>query len=131
MLGKNGGEERSVASLVEELDLAQEAAGDVIEGITLLGGEPFGQASALAEFGAAVKQRGLTVMAFSGFTLAELRAKGDDAITELLSVCDLLVDGPFRRREPDHVRRWIGSRNQVMHFLTDRYEPSDPRFCRQ
>ena len=26
-------------------------------------------------------------------------------------------------------RRWIGSENQVLHFLTDRYAPDDPRFA--
>lgn len=128
MLGTNGGDERSVTSLLDELDREQQDAGGAIEGVTLLGGEPFAQASALAAFAVGVAERGLTVMAFSGFKLSELRAKSDDSINDLLAVCDLLVDGPFRRREPDHVRRWIGSRNQVMHFLSDRYEPSDPRF---
>ena len=33
----------------------------------------------------------------------------------------MLIDGPYDRTQPDPTRRWIGSRNQVIHFLSDRY----------
>jgi anaerobic ribonucleoside-triphosphate reductase activating protein len=29
---------------------------------------------------------------------------------------------------PDSTRRWIGSTNQRIHFLTDRYSADDPRW---
>jgi len=38
----------------------------------------------------------------------------------------LLVDGPYVRERPDTKRRWIGSTNQRIHFLSDRYRPEDP-----
>ena len=44
-----------------------------IEGITLLGGEPFAQASALALLAQAVHALGLGVIVFSGYTLAQLQ----------------------------------------------------------
>ena len=31
------------------------------------------------------------------------------------------MDGPYERSQPDETRRWIGSRNQRVHYLTDRY----------
>src|ERR671925_176751 len=38
---------------------------------------------------------------------------------------DILVDGPYIREQPDTERRWIGSRNQRIHFLTPRYSFDD------
>lgn len=100
-----------------------------LEGVSLLGGEPFGQAVALAAFARAVRREGLGVMIFSGFTLGELHARRDAAepgVGELLDACDLLVDGRYERDRPDTRRRWIGSENQTMHFLSDRHRADDP-----
>lgn len=66
------------------------------EGVTFSGGEPFWQASALAEVARRVKAHGLNVMSFSGFTLEELQ--GDRApagAAELLAELDILIDGPY------------------------------------
>jgi anaerobic ribonucleoside-triphosphate reductase activating protein len=98
-----------------------------LEGVTLLGGEPVAQASALAPLASRVRGAGLSVMLFSGHTLEELRALGPE-VQSLLAETDLLVDGRYDRALPDSRRRWIGSRNQRLHFLTDRYRPDDPRF---
>jgi anaerobic ribonucleoside-triphosphate reductase activating protein len=49
----------------------------------------------------------------------------DPAVQELLAYTDILVDGPYVRELPDTSRRWIGSTNQRIHFLTDRYQPDD------
>ena len=100
-----------------------------IEGVSFLGGEPFAQPGPLAELARLV--RPLSLMIYTGFTVAELRAREDADTDALLAAADLVVDGPYRREEPESVRRWIGSRNQQLHFLTDRYHPSDPRFRAQ
>lgn len=92
-----------------------------IEGITLLGGEPFAHAPAAAALARAARELGLSVMAFSGYTLEQLRELPDPAAGELLALTDILVDGPYLREQPDTTRRWVGSRNQRIHFLTDRY----------
>jgi anaerobic ribonucleoside-triphosphate reductase activating protein len=111
-------------------ELARRAVGVAgVEGVTLLGGEPFAQAAGLARVARDVRAAGLSVMAFSGFTLAELRARSDTATDALLAALDLLVDGPYLPTRRTTARRWIGSDNQVMHFLTDRYAPEDPRFA--
>jgi anaerobic ribonucleoside-triphosphate reductase activating protein len=62
-------------------------------------------------------------MVFSGYTLEQLRTRPDAAA--LLAVTDILVDGPYLRDQPDTERRWIGSRNQGVHFFTDRYRFDD------
>lgn len=124
MFDARRGEAMAIAALVARL----EAAGEV-EGVTFLGGEPFEQAAPLAELARAARARGKTVMVFSGHTLAALRARADAAA--LLAEVDLLVDGPYDRAQPEPPppagRRWIGSANQQMHFLSDAYRADDPR----
>jgi len=100
-----------------------------VEGVTFLGGEPFEQPVGLAELARHAKALGMTVMVFSGYTLDVLRARPDAA--GLLALTDLLVDGPYDRTRPEPAppvgRRWIGSANQGMHYLTAAYAAGDPR----
>src|SRR5688572_28818944 len=98
-----GGETIPLADLVAAIGEAQTATG--IEGITLLGGEPFAHAAAGAALAAAARLRGLTVMVFSGYTIEELRARPEPAVAELLALTDILVDGPYVRELPDTTRR--------------------------
>ena len=112
-----------------EVDALMAQLGDA-EGLSVLGGEPFEQPAALAVLCAKVQAAGKSVMIYTGYTLAELRAKHDPAVDALLSTLDLLVDGRYEREHPEASRRWIGSSNQVMHFMTSRYTPADPRFSR-
>jgi anaerobic ribonucleoside-triphosphate reductase activating protein len=92
-----------------------------IEGITLLGGEPFAHAPAGAALARASRQMGLSTMVFSGYTIEDLRDRPEPEVAELLAFTDILVDGLYDREKPDHDRRWIGSTNQRIHFLTERY----------
>lgn len=123
MLASTGGTEVEVDELTRQL-----VALDKIEGVTIVGGEPFWQPEALAEICRQTQALGLSVMVFTGFVLEELRQKSKPAIERALSQIDLLVDGPFDQSQPETQRRWIGSANQVLHFLTDRYRPTDPVF---
>ncbi|CAM3049408.1 4Fe-4S single cluster domain-containing protein [Skermania piniformis] len=104
-----------------------DAAAGGVEGITLLGGEPFEQAAPLARLATAARERGLSVMTFSGYTYAELRRWAADRtdIAALLSHTDLLADGPFRADLLDHTRPWVGSSNQGLRALTPRYAGID------
>ena len=124
MLPFTGGRPTRLGEVLAELDTAIAESG--VEGITLLGGEPLAHAAAAAAFARAARRCGLSVMVFSGYTLAEANALPDPAVAELLGLTDLLVDGPYRQDEPEPWRRWIGSANQHVHFLTDRYRPDDP-----
>ncbi len=127
MLRFSGGEPTPVGQLLQTIEKAQGV--HPTEGVTLLGGEPFAHAAAgaLAE---GVQQQGLSVMVFSGYTLAELRAT--PGAEPLLSHTDILVDGPYDETKPEPAggRRWIGSVNQQIHFLTSRYQADDPRWNR-
>ena len=95
-----------------------------IEGVTLLGGEPFAQAEPLSQLAAGIRASGLGIIAFSGFTLEELRGRGPEA-RALLSRLDLLVDGPFEAARASARRRFVGSDNQRVHFLSGRYRHLD------
>ena len=118
MLPFEGGKPTPLSEVLRQLD---DARGAGVEGITLMGGEPTAHAAGAARLAREVRARGLTVMVFSGFTIEELRGRGDPAIDDLIAHTDILVDGPYDRERPDHERRWIGSTNQRIHFLTDRY----------
>jgi anaerobic ribonucleoside-triphosphate reductase activating protein len=114
-----GGQSKSLDEMVEWIRQTREESG--IEGITLLGGEPFAHASASAALARAAQQLNLTVMVFTGFTLEQLQTRLETEVAELLANTDILVDGPYERDKPDSFRRWIGSTNQRIHFFTNRY----------
>ncbi len=103
--------------------LAQEVLGtEGIEGITLLGGEPFAQASPLASLAAQARAAGLGVITFTGYTLEQLRAgEAGQGGRALLDATDALVDGPYQQALRTTQRRFIGSQNQRLHDLTGRY----------
>lgn len=107
--------------MVSKINVARQKS--EIEGVTLLGGEPFLQAVGLAEVARWCKDRNLTVMTFTGYTLDELRSNGPEGSDELLACTDLLVAGPYDAGQPETERNWAGSRNQVLHFLTAAYAP--------
>ncbi len=123
MFAERGGRELEVSALADEI-LATQG----IEGLSVLGGEPFQQPDALAELVERVSRGGRTVMIYSGFTRAELDARTEPAVRRALAAADLLVDGRYDARLPEKSRRWIGSSNQQLHFLSARYSPTDPRF---
>ncbi len=92
-----------------------------VEGVTVLGGEPFEQAGALATALAPIKAWGLSVMVYSGHTLEALRAMNNPGVERLIELCDLLVDGPFIDELYDESLIWRGSRNQRIIRLSERY----------
>ncbi|MBY0525239.1 MAG: radical SAM protein [Gemmataceae bacterium] len=124
MLPFSGGQQLTMAEVFAQIADAQMRDG--IEGITLLGGEPLAHARSGAVLARHARAHGLSVMIFSGYTLAEARRLPDPDVAELLARTDILVDGPYDREQPETKRRWIGSVNQQIHFLTDRYRADDP-----
>jgi anaerobic ribonucleoside-triphosphate reductase activating protein len=126
MLPFEGGRSVALPALLDQIQASATDHG--IEGITLLGGEPLAHAAGAAALARRVREHGLSVMVFSGYTLEEARQLPDPAVAELLALADILVDGPYDRDQPETRRRWIGSANQRVHFLTDRYRAADPRW---
>jgi anaerobic ribonucleoside-triphosphate reductase activating protein len=107
------------ATLVEPIQL-----GDYIlsipgtEGVTISGGEPMLQATALNELFTYLRQhRDISIMCFTGFTLQELQGKLDPAINQILTTIDVLIDGQYIPELNDN-KGWRGSSNQRIHFLT-------------
>lgn len=100
-------------STVDEV-IAQLPTNSLISGVTFSGGEPFLQAGALAEIGRAARQRGLSIFTYTGFVFESLLAQSsnDEAIAALLSVTDVLIDGPFILEQRDISLAYRGSSNQ-------------------
>ncbi len=86
----------------------------LLTGVTLSGGEPFTQAKELTVLAKAVREAGLDVMSFSGYTYEELisGATDDNGWLDLLSELSLLVDGKFIEEQKSLELKFRGSRNQ-------------------
>ncbi len=82
------------------------------DGVTFSGGEPFCQAEDCITIAKAVREKGLNIWAYSGFTFEELSNSNSDQQRELLSLCDVLVDGKFEIEKKDLCLKWKGSSNQ-------------------
>ena len=94
------------------------------EGITISGGEPFLQAASLVKMLRIIRQRReIGVIVYTGFLYEKLlaRAQTDEAVREFLGEIDLLIDGPYIE-EMDENRMAVGSENQRILLLTDRYQ---------
>jgi len=91
-----------------------------IDGVSFTGGEPMMQARGLFELARMVRARGLSVFCYTGFTLEELQGSWNPWVLALLRQVDVLIDGPYEQDQAAALR-WRGSRNQRVHFLTDRY----------
>jgi anaerobic ribonucleoside-triphosphate reductase activating protein len=111
----DGGFDVPVDALVENALAAD------VEGITLVGGEPFEQAAPLSRLARRVRDAGLGVVCFTGYTTERLRAAARPDWSALLTACDLVIDGPYVAHRPDTTRPWVGSTNQRFVHLTDRY----------
>ena len=125
-----GGQVENTADLADRF--VTDALGAGVQGVTLLGGEPFDQAGALATIAEAFRAAGLTVMTFSGYTLELLTewALERPDIARLLDATDLLIDGPYLRDRPDAIRPWLGSTNQGIRALTPAYSAEVARIER-
>ena len=96
---------------------------DKIEGLSFIGGEPVLQAQGLSEIAEWAHSVRLTVLVFTGYLYDELKAMNNENVNKLLIYTDLLVDGTFIQEEYDTQRDWIGSKNQIIHFLSGAYKP--------
>lgn len=91
----------------------------ILSGITFSGGEPFCQPDSLYQLALKVKALGHNVMVYSGYTHKQLlaMAEKDESICRLLSVTDILVDGPYVEALRDLELKYRGSSNQKIIIL--------------
>ena len=79
--------------------------------VTLSGGEPFEQSEALVCLVKKIKETTTkTVWVYSGYLFEEIVS--DDKKKKLLELCDVLVDGRFRKEYADEDLLFRGSSNQ-------------------
>lgn len=98
----------------EEVVIQRILSNPLLDGVTFSGGEPFMQAKELATIAAAVKEKGLSVIVYSGYTFEELTELSTqrEGYTELLQYTDILIDGRFEIDKKSLDLRFRGSWNQ-------------------
>lgn len=103
----SGGTLRDTAEITEML-----GRNPLVRGVTLTGGEPMMQAAALCEIAKAARARGMSVWCYTGYTLEALLEERQPDRMRLLSLVDVLVDGPYIAHERSLDLLYCGSRNQ-------------------
>lgn len=103
----SGGEDVDTSDLLNQI-----MSNPLLDGVTFSGGEPFCQPRQLAELGKMVKNIGLNVITYTGYTFDELVQTEDPAIMDLLSITDILIDGPFIESKRSYELEFRGSSNQ-------------------
>ena len=96
-------------------------AKDGIEGVSFIGGEPILQAEGFAELAQKCQNEGLSVLLFTGNNYKDLLTTEDENVKILLKNSDILIDGEFVESLYDGERDWVGSTNQRVIFLSNRY----------
>ena len=89
-----------------------------IEGVTILGGEPFDQPEELLCLAREIQTANLTLMVYSGYSLNEIKHRG---YPHLLPYCDILIEGRYNHALRNTSLRWRGSSNQRVLFFTPHY----------
>ncbi len=109
----HAGPTTTVAQITERMGAAKG-----VQGLSLSGGEPLQQPEAAAALLDAARALGWSTLAFSGYTLDEIRALAGGP--EVLARLDVLIDGRYvaGQRLATGLR---GSANQSVHLLTARY----------
>lgn len=83
----------------------------MVDGLTLLGGEPFQHAKELLEVVSQIRASiEKSIWVYSGYTFEEICTV--QQMRELLELCDVLVDGLFVEEKKDLTLRFRGSSNQ-------------------
>lgn len=84
------------------------------------------QAKSLWKVAKLCQQNDLSVIVFTGYTYNDLLVndQGIEKVSDLLKYTDVLIDGSYIESLLDDARNWVGSTNQVFHYLTNRYDTS-------
>ena len=106
----DGGYDIEVSALLKKILTVP----SLVTGVTISGGEPFVQAEDCAALAQAVKDKGLNVWVYSGWTFEELfnLSLNNEGAKKLLNNVDVLVDGRFVMGDKSFQHVWRGSKNQ-------------------
>lgn len=100
---KTAGRDMSLSELLDIIDRAE-------FNVTLTGGDPLFQTTSLLPLVTAIKERGLTIWLYTGFTYESLLKQPD--VAQLLPMLEAVVDGPFIEALRDTSLQFRGSANQ-------------------
>lgn len=105
----DGGTVTTIDALIEDIQ-----ANKLIHDVTLSGGDPFDQPGPVAKLASRLKDLGYGLWSYSGYTYEQLQAKAaeNEDIARILSLVDVLVDGPFKKDLKSLDLKWKGSANQ-------------------
>ncbi|MGI6153056.1 MAG: anaerobic ribonucleoside-triphosphate reductase activating protein [Christensenellaceae bacterium] len=84
----------------------------LLSGVTFSGGEPLLQARGLLPLAKQIKESGLHIAVYTGYTFEEILLEANEDVLELLRLCDTLVDGPFLLEKKLLSLPFRGSQNQ-------------------
>lgn len=109
----SGGQETGLTELCERIRQSRS------DGLTLLGGEPLDQADELFPLLRELRNcYNGDIMLFTGYTWEQIQT--NSLFNKTAGLCDLVIAGPFVDKLVSGRRRWIGSDNQTVHFVTER-----------
>ncbi|HIU74615.1 MAG TPA: anaerobic ribonucleoside-triphosphate reductase activating protein [Candidatus Pelethocola excrementipullorum] len=93
----------------------------LLSGITFSGGEPFCQPEPLYYLGLKVKELKKNIVVYTGYTLEQLKKlqENNPFIASLLSITDILIDGPYVEELRDLELQFRGSSNQRILYLDE------------
>ena len=105
----SGGYDCEISRILEAID-----ENPLLDGVTFSGGEPMCQPEAFYNLAVQVKERGLNIVTYTGFTYEELITMGESniGVKKLMDLTDILVDGRFVLEERDLTLPFRGSANQ-------------------
>lgn len=93
---------------------------DATVGVTISGGEPFEQTTALAELVWFLNKKGVEdILIYTGYTIEELNSRADEAEAThyVLSNIGVLIDGPYIQEKNNDIGNLKGSDNQKIIFV--------------
>lgn len=95
---------------------------EFIEGVTILGGEPFDQYNELLKLSKLIYENKLSLILYTGYEKEELKEKN---YLEIIRYIDILISGRYKEEFRNLQLGLIGSSNQTIDFYSDRYCESD------
>lgn len=120
-------EKRTLLDVKELFDLVKEQKN--IDGVTILGGEPLDQPEAILEFCRDLKSSDMGITLYTGYEQEQII---DPIRQDILKNIDILICGPYQEELRDINTKWIGSKNQRIIKLTERYKGltnEDANYC--
>lgn len=119
MLPTSGGKDMRISQIISMIH-RQSQSDFPIDGVTFMGGEPMVQARAIADILQWLRDNSeLNTILFSGFLLETLQKDTNKDVQRVLSMTDVIIDGPYVE-ELRHMADIRGSSNQQIHHLNKR-----------